>query len=61
MTKKATTLAKYAAIRARFKRLDAIRYKGVKKYTTAYIYAKVADEYFMSSSSVEKILFNKHE
>jgi len=45
------------AIRKEYSNLDAIRENGVKKYTSEYIYTRIAKRYFMASSTIEHIVF----
>jgi|GEM_PF-503349 DNA repair protein RadC len=49
----------YSDIKKDFDKLSSIKELGVKKFTTEFILAKLADQYYKSPKTIENIVFNR--
>lgn len=58
MTKKENTQLKHEAINARYNEWTAHKHKGVQMYADKYIFLRLGEEFFMSATTIERILFN---
>lgn len=56
---KQTTLDIYQDIKKEWKKLDEITEFGVKKYTDAWIYNKLAKMFYKSPKTIENIVWNR--
>jgi hypothetical protein len=59
MAVKDNTERLYTDIRRDFDKLSAIREFGVQKFTTDYMLAKIAHQYYKSPKTIENIVFNR--
>lgn len=56
-TKKQTTQKLYEDVREDFNKLADVKEFGVQKYTTAFIFEKLALKYYRSPKTIENIVF----
>ena len=54
-----TTKEKHERIHLAFKEWSDKTYKGVRIHSYEYIFLKIAEEFFLSPKTVERILFSK--
>lgn len=47
------------AIRKEYAELDSIRENGVKKYTSEWIFTKIARRYFLAVDTIEHIVYGR--
>ena len=59
MPVKQSTLKQYRAIRREYDRLSGIKEHGVQKYAEAWIVRKLAQRFFKSPSTIERILYHR--
>lgn len=59
MNSKDTTKALYTAIRNDFKSLSEKKEFGVNKYSTQWVFNKLATKYYKSPVTIEKIVFHR--
>ena len=59
MPVKEGTLKQYKAIRREYDRLSGIQEHGVQKYAEGWIIRKLAQHFFKSPSTIERILYHR--
>lgn len=58
MSKKESTHRKHTAIRARYNDWVAHKYHGVQMYTDKYIFLRLSEEFYLSTATIERIMFS---
>jgi len=53
------TLKKHRAIQDNYLTWDAKRYKGKRIYTDQYVFLKIAEKFYLSPNTVERIIFSR--
>ncbi len=56
-TNKTKTAKKYDDIRSDYSKWSAKKYRGVKIYTDKYIFTKLSEKYYLSTRTIENIIF----
>ncbi len=58
-TSKISTARKYTDIRKGYVGWSDKKYKGIKKYTDAYIFLVLSERYYLSPRTIENIVFSR--
>lgn len=53
------TKKKHDDLRNDYMRWAAKKYKGTRMYTDSYIFKKLSEKYYLSSSTIENILYSR--
>ena len=56
-SKKETTQKKHEAIHRRYNEWIAHKHKGVQMYTDKYIFLRLSEEFFLATTTIERIMF----